>query len=303
MQHASHRFNLCAESFKPIERNPNIGGLCPSLNGGGWPGVAALGGSVSPSVGAGSNSTSPVMGPFFGRPGPSPAQTAFTAATFAQTKFGSTKMKTQAQRPTRLSPTELSAGGMFVPGLLGARSPVSPLGGVAPSWPGVKLNQRSPVGNGTPFTQLSPVQNQQPQFLGMRGGDPRLDLMKEHQQRVMMFQQQQILLHQQQMHQQQQQQKVFNQGVTSFNAESPQGDVPSPSDSNSIAPSLQSLYEQQQKEMSRGDEVQPLTPGDSKSRDPFQTDPNGGQTALDLLDWNAMLMPYTGGLHQLLVAN
>ncbi|XP_025105131.1 protein Tob1-like [Pomacea canaliculata] len=31
----------------------------------------------------------------------------FTAATFAQTKFGSTKLKSQAKRPTRLSPTEL----------------------------------------------------------------------------------------------------------------------------------------------------------------------------------------------------
>jgi hypothetical protein len=31
----------------------------------------------------------------------------FTAATFAQTKFGSTKLKTNAKRPTRLSPTEM----------------------------------------------------------------------------------------------------------------------------------------------------------------------------------------------------
>lgn len=54
----------------------------------GWPGTA------------GSGAIGPLQGP-----GPS-SMTSFTAATFAQTKFGSTKMKSHgATRPSRLSPT------------------------------------------------------------------------------------------------------------------------------------------------------------------------------------------------------
>lgn len=45
---------------------------------------------------------------------------AFTTASFAATKFGSTKLKTQAKRPTRLSPTEIGfvkqrGGGLYSP--------------------------------------------------------------------------------------------------------------------------------------------------------------------------------------------
>jgi hypothetical protein len=59
--------------------------------------------------------------------------TCFTAATFAQTKFGSTKMKNQApQRPSRLSPIEAAA----VSGYIGRLSPTGPAAAAAALAPG-----------------------------------------------------------------------------------------------------------------------------------------------------------------------
>ena len=92
-------------------------------NGGGSGGAGYVGGpgcgSVSPLSGplAGPLSPplpSPSSGPPY--PGQAPAQpfqprqppVVYTAATFAQTKFGSTKLKTNSKKPNRMSPTEFS---------------------------------------------------------------------------------------------------------------------------------------------------------------------------------------------------
>ncbi|XP_059480461.1 protein Tob1 [Neocloeon triangulifer] len=65
--------------------------------------VAAPQESTSPTnAKSSSNSTAP----FIGRP-PAPPLT-FTTATFAQTKFGSTKLKSSSKRANRMSPTEFS---------------------------------------------------------------------------------------------------------------------------------------------------------------------------------------------------
>lgn len=75
----------------------------------------------------------------------------FTAATFAQTKFGSTKLKSQVKRPNRLSPTEF--GNYF------------------------RQQQRSFVGP------------QRPRSLSPR--DPRIEFLMDQQQRMILQQQQQ----------------------------------------------------------------------------------------------------------------
>jgi len=316
---------------------------------------------------------------------------AFTAAQFAQTKFGSTKMKTQAQRPTRLSPTEFS-GGVFLSSPTGgmqtvpARSPISPLDVVHVNTPGgwpaapaaaVQLNPclQSPTAGGSGmaavglggggFLQLSPLQQCSPLF-GIRG-DPRIEYMKNHQQHLLLIQQQQ--LHQQLQQQQQQQlnlqqlkqhqMKLLNQVTYPQNSSLLNSSVASHftrsskvnnnNNNNSIAASLQSLYEQQQREQFEQQQQENIKqqeqlqqqqeqqqqqqqqtshqPQHQRERsrmnldlssstrdasterfhhDPFQADPNADQTALDLLDWNALVAPYSstgGGLHQLLVAN
>ncbi|ELT97292.1 hypothetical protein CAPTEDRAFT_24957, partial [Capitella teleta] len=108
VQSVSRGFNPEAQSFKPIDSlaspQSNVS-LSPSPNA--WLQAAS---STSPShqpspVNGAYASTSPVNS-FVSRV---PKQTTFTAATFAQTKFGSTKLKTQAKRPSRLSPTEMGA--------------------------------------------------------------------------------------------------------------------------------------------------------------------------------------------------
>lgn len=117
VQMSDRGFNPEAQCFKPIDSlssslsnlSLSPGGLSPSSpsSSSGWPG---------------SNSTSPSSALFnsdmtchqnptpFQQPQPyvpkSSGQQIFTAASFAATKFGSTKLKTNAKRPTRLSPTE-----------------------------------------------------------------------------------------------------------------------------------------------------------------------------------------------------
>lgn len=106
-------FNPEAQSFEPIDRlsaslsnlnvSPRSGGLSPMS-------------PVSPLSWNGSQSASPSGGvPFptsngtISPPSSGPKRQGnqmFTTASFAQTKFGSTKLKSNAKRPTRLSPTE-----------------------------------------------------------------------------------------------------------------------------------------------------------------------------------------------------
>lgn len=176
VQSANHGFGQESEGFKPIDSlSSSLGNVSLSASPSAW---LNQNGSVSPSHHSNqqsaakvfANNTSPINS-FSNR---NNNKTTFTAATFAQTKFGSTKLKTQAKRPTRLSPTEM---GSFVKqrsppaGPWGSVSPVALAGGLSPVSGTAVL-----PGVGIPL--LSP-------------GDPRLDLV-EQQQRLLMLQQIQI---------------------------------------------------------------------------------------------------------------
>lgn len=108
-------FNPDAQSFEPIDRlsaslgnlnlSPRSGGLSPMspVSPLSWNGSQSVSPSGGMSVPASNGNISP----------PSVVQKRqsnqlFTTASFAQTKFGSTKLKSNAKRPTRLSPTEFS---------------------------------------------------------------------------------------------------------------------------------------------------------------------------------------------------
>eukprot|EP00918_Siedleckia_nematoides_P030123 GHVU01065046.1.p1 GENE.GHVU01065046.1~~GHVU01065046.1.p1 ORF type:complete len:364 (-),score=37.21 GHVU01065046.1:1623-2714(-) len=147
VQAANKTFNPDAQSFKPIDSlSSSLSNLSLSPSsptpGSNWNNAA------SPTPGL-SNSSSPINS-YLLRNNVAPI---FTTAMFAQTKFGSTKLKTHPKRPARLSPTELTAfikQRTCMPGLVpGATSPhaaqqPSPLA--------------SPMGAPPPF----PVCNQQP---------------------------------------------------------------------------------------------------------------------------------------------
>ncbi|XP_012142303.1 uncharacterized protein LOC100884114 [Megachile rotundata] len=119
-------FNPEAQCFRPIEAvGTSLGGLSlspkstspfPSSLGSN----ASNGSSNNQQNGHGSGSSSapsptPITSSFKGSPSPVPAfiprttaPLTFTTATFAQTKFGSTKLKTSSKRANRMSPTEFS---------------------------------------------------------------------------------------------------------------------------------------------------------------------------------------------------
>lgn len=125
---------------------------------------------------------------------PSHTSPQFTASTFAQTKFGSTKLKSQVKRPTRLSPIEFrnyfrqrAAGSSL------QSSPVTPTGGsligagnaVPVSAVGVPQNVGNPtmrvgVGFGHPTTVVNTIPSPsaacaRPRSLSPR--DPRLEFL------------------------------------------------------------------------------------------------------------------------------
>lgn len=128
IQAASKGFNPDAQCFKPID---SLSSSMNNLN---------LSPSSPVSPHGGGSSTTPPLASFLNRTNQTPM---FTTAMFAQTKFGSTKLKSQAKRPSRLSPTE---GNCFY------------------KTPG---NQRSPTGNmlSPTGTQLFPGQVvEQPSF-------------------------------------------------------------------------------------------------------------------------------------------
>uniref|UniRef100_A0A1B6EVT9 Anti-proliferative protein domain-containing protein n=3 Tax=Proconiini TaxID=565685 RepID=A0A1B6EVT9_9HEMI len=98
-------FNPEAQCFRPIEAvGAGLGSLSLSPNkpASPFPVSAAPSASTSPAP----PKTPPSPAPSFM---PRPAQPlTFTTATFAQTKFGSTKLKTNSKRANRMSPTEFS---------------------------------------------------------------------------------------------------------------------------------------------------------------------------------------------------
>ena len=108
----------------------------------------------------GGASASPVAGGTTRGLHPPPTTTCFTAATFAQTKFGSTKMKSQGgpQRPSRLSPIETLPGG-FPSRLSPSSAPLSTCWRLSPTG-----------GLSSTVNRLSPQQNPSAQFGVMPAG-------------------------------------------------------------------------------------------------------------------------------------
>ena len=146
------RVNCGYDSFAAGARVQN---LSPSP---GWSSSGGGGGGGgSPVTGA----TARVLHP------PLATTTCFTAATFAQTKFGSTKMKSQGpQRPSRLSPIESMSSG-FPARLSPSSAPLSAGWGLGSTTGGLP-----PAGNG-----LSPMQQSSSAQFGMMpsgGCDARL---------------------------------------------------------------------------------------------------------------------------------
>jgi len=154
-----------------------VGGPSP-----GW--SSAGGGGASPVAGGGTSRVLP--------PPPPTTTTCFTAATFAQTKFGSTKMKSQGpQRPSRLSPTETPP----LPAGLPTRLSPSSAAPLSACW---GLN---PTGGLSPtVNRLSPMQHNPSAQFGMMAvaggnGDGRLASLQEwillqqhhHQQQQMQY--------------------------------------------------------------------------------------------------------------------
>lgn len=161
---ATRGFNPEAQCFKPIDTlssslgslNLSPGGISPSAStpSSGWPGSN----SASPSTSLFNSSTSSTTSNSLPTYVPKEQNSAhlITAAMFAQTKFGSTKLKTNAKRPTRLSPTEF----------------------------GNYFRQR------TSFIQQQGFDNQQ-RSRSLSPRDPRVEFMIDQQKRQILAQQQQ----------------------------------------------------------------------------------------------------------------
>ena len=182
-------FNPDAQSFQPIDClssslgnltiSPSSGGLSPSSpvsssSWGGSPSPSPSGGCIFPSANSSAvvnnnnnnNNSGSTLQNYLQKTGHSGNPTMFTTATFAQTKFGSTKLKTNAKRPTRLSPTEF----------------------------GTIFRQKA-------VTFQHPDLISPPRSRSLSPRDPRVEFMVDQQQRLLHSQQQQHL--QQQFHQQQ----------------------------------------------------------------------------------------------------
>jgi len=138
--------------------------------GGGGGGVMVLDGGVRRGVdgdeveretGVPRGLPSPSPAPGWSSPAPTTrASTCFTAATFAQTKFGSTKMKSQGpQRPSRLSPVEpplpLSSAGFAGGGarLSPSSAPACWSAGLSPTG----ANRPSPLQPSATFAMMPPA--------------------------------------------------------------------------------------------------------------------------------------------------
>jgi len=156
----------------------------------GWSSTGGSGGGGSPVAGGNTRVLQPPA-----------TTTCFTAATFAQTKFGSTKMKSQGpQRPSRLSPIETLPGG-FPSRLSPSSAPLSACWGLSP----------------TGVNQLSPVQQNPSAQFGMMsgsGGEARPASLQEWILLQHHHQQQQQMQYLAALKQQQQQQQ---RGMTSAN--------------------------------------------------------------------------------------
>ena len=233
-------FNPEAQSFRPIETlSASMSSLNLSPVDGSSPTSPAWG-SPSPTHGLHSSTgNSPINNPFIPMVPRSHVhqqqEQKFTAAMFAQTKFGSTKLKSNAKRPNRLSPTDFGggAGGStmgYNPGItaakqqrhvlqshwingVGAVSPVGAAGYHAAMSAGFPAPSNMAAAAAAPFSVGGAHAQMQPHGI-VRGGrnqslsprDPRQDLIAAQQQ-MMLLQQQHLQLQQQQQQQQNQQQQ------------------------------------------------------------------------------------------------
>lgn len=84
--------------------------------------------------------------------------TCFTAATFAQTKFGSTKMKTQGPvRPSKLSPVGASAGNMPAADVIGLHVATVAVAAATSGTPRLSPTGMIPSGRWNTLNSTSPV--------------------------------------------------------------------------------------------------------------------------------------------------
>lgn len=198
IQMSDRGFNPEAQCFKPIDSlssslsnlSLSPGGLSPSSpsSSSGWPGST----STSPSSALFNSDLSSHQNPQFQQEyAPAPPKASghqyFTAATFAATKFGSTKLKTNAKRPTRLSPTEFGnflrqKSVMIAKGNTGLCSPQRPRS-LSPRDPRTEflLDQHQRIAmSQLQHQHLQQLQHQQqqrlnsPQHLGPLGSPPHI---------------------------------------------------------------------------------------------------------------------------------
>ena len=261
----------------------------------------------SPSPGWSSNGgsgsgASPVAGGTARVLHPPTTTTCFTAATFAQTKFGSTKMKSQGgpQRPSRLSPIESLPGGL--PSRLSPSSAplsacwaLSPTGGLSPTVSGLSPMQQNPS---VQFGMMS-----------VGGGDARLAGLQEwimlqhhHQQQQMQYL---AALKQQQQQQQQ-------RGMTSVSQHSTNSRLYDTSLRQHLQlPQLQQpLPPQPTHGFMASSDVGLFPPlmhnsGVTSALDPALKDNGVRKSPAECIDWglDAAVSGYTMGLQQLLLAN
>ncbi|KAK2160786.1 hypothetical protein LSH36_127g14011 [Paralvinella palmiformis] len=286
VQNANRGFNPEAQSFRPIDSlSSSLTNLSLSPSPSGWPMSNSPTGAPSNPL---TSSTSPVTS-FLNR---NSNATTFTAAAFAATKFGSTKLKCQAKRPSRLSPTEFGA---YVKQRSGFQLP-SP----GQQHPGISNGGYFGAGSVLPGGHGlgSPIQAQHARSLSPR--DLRQDVVDQQQHRLFLMQQQQQVFSRQQspQHQQPQQQQIQapsglllgSSGLLSPSGGSLGDLYHSAPQSAAVSPTSSKLDLFQ----SPGKGSAPNLQGT-----PSPTEPN--KTFLDSFTWNT-LPPYTN-LQHLLVAN
>ena len=212
IQVASKSFNPEAQSFRPIETlSTSLNNLSLSPADGSSP--TSPWGSASPTQGVLNSSTgSSPINSFLNRGNNS--QSYMTAASFAATKFGSTKLKSQAKRPNRLSPTDF---GTFVKQrqMLQQSHWINGVGAVSPMGSGAAVNAI----NGLPSPHGYPSSLAAQQFINQQTHAAAVASQQQQQQqhtnslspRNDFVERQRLLLLQQQLQQQQQQQQKLQQ--------------------------------------------------------------------------------------------
>lgn len=256
VQRVSKSFNPDAQSFRPIETlSTSLNNLNLSPAGGSSP----TWGSPSPTHGPQSSGSSPINS-YLARSGNNNNNHTFTAASFAQTKFGSTKLKSHAKRPSRLSPTDFTSyvkqrsilQNHWINGV-GAVSPIGH-GGINPL-------------NGLPcpagFTAATQQQQQHTAANTLSPRDPRQEFLER--QRFLLLQQQQ-----------QQQQKLQQQRLNCLQSNGVLNSFGS--SLNEVRPSQH--HQQQQHHQHIQQQMSPNSHSSSSLLSPFNTMDSNSSTNL-----------------------